>query len=78
MDKKLKNDTTIRIGDTIDNAIGNVFEYNVNMSVSLPSARRTKIFQRIQSLLIVLLTLVFVLIFTQFRREVRGLEAQVL
>ncbi|XP_015119956.1 uncharacterized protein LOC107043138 isoform X2 [Diachasma alloeum] len=76
MEKKMRRETSIRIADTVDNTAGKVFEYNVNMSVSLSNSKRSKIFQRTQSLVIVLMTVAFFLLFSQLRREVRALEAQ--
>ncbi|XP_011308250.1 uncharacterized protein [Fopius arisanus] len=76
MEKKMRRETSIRIADTVDNTSGKVFEYNVNMSVSLSNSKRSKIFQRTQSLVIVLMTVAFFFIFSQLKREVRVLEAQ--
>ncbi|XP_063976599.1 uncharacterized protein LOC135162275 isoform X2 [Diachasmimorpha longicaudata] len=76
MEKKLRRETSITIADTVDTKAGKVFEYNVNMSVSLSNSKRSKIFQRTQSLVIVLMTVAFFLLFSQLRREMRDLEAQ--
>ncbi|XP_034938564.1 uncharacterized protein [Chelonus insularis] len=77
MKESVIKDTTIRINDTGREEIpGKVFECNVNMSVSLSNAKRSKIYQRIQTVLFVFITIIFFIVYVQIKREVQVLEAQ--
>ena len=63
--------------DTSEKIPSNVIECSVKMNVSLSHARKSKIFQRIQSLFIVILAIIFAIVCTHLKREVRALEVQV-
>lgn len=81
MTKLLTKDTTIRIGDTTtkttEKSAGKVIECNVNMSVSLSNEKRSKIFQKMQSLLIIFFSITFCIFHLQVKYKVQELENQV-
>ncbi|XP_044006449.1 uncharacterized protein LOC122851349 isoform X2 [Aphidius gifuensis] len=77
MDKKLISDTTIKINDGIK-SVGNNIEYNVSISASILSiANKSKIYQQFINFIVVLMAILFLILFTQLKREVLNLEAQI-
>ncbi|XP_043285466.1 uncharacterized protein [Venturia canescens] len=79
-DMKETSDTKIEVGpDKKTDKIGsNVIECSLNMNLSLPKAnKRSKIFQRAQSLVIVILAIIFAIVCFHLKQEVRALKVQI-
>lgn len=70
-------ETKIPVVDSLEKVSSNVIECSVNMNVSLSRAKKSQIFQRAQTLFIVIIAVVFAIVFFRLKREVQALEVQV-
>ncbi|KAK0157354.1 hypothetical protein PV328_011106 [Microctonus aethiopoides] len=78
MKKQLVKDTLIQFDVTTGkpSSADEIIEYNVNMNVSLSNEKKSRIFQMTQSLVIIILTITFLIAYTQLKTEIQILEAQ--
>lgn len=81
MAKKIKmdhiqGDIDLQIDNPSKNA-ANLIEWNVDMKVTVSKVKKSKMFQRFCSIVLFLLAIIFAVMLSHLRKEVRALQIQV-
>lgn len=72
----IQGDIDLQIDNPLKNA-ANLIEWNVDMKVTVSKVKKSKMFQRFCSIVLLLLAIIFAVMLSHLRKEVRALQIQV-
>lgn len=72
----IQGDIDLQIDNPSKNA-ANLIEWNVDMKVTVSKVKKSKMFQRFCSIVLFLLAIIFAVMLSHLRKEVRALQIQV-
>lgn len=75
--EQVQNDIDLRGSDNPGKDT-NLIEWNVDMKVTVSNVKKSKMFQRSRTIVFFLLAIIFAVILSHLRKEVRGLQVQVI
>ncbi|XP_012339568.1 uncharacterized protein LOC100872840 isoform X2 [Apis florea] len=72
----IQGDIDLQIDNPLKNA-ANLIEWNVDMKVTVSKVKKSKMFQRFRTIVLFLLAIIFAVMLSHLRKEVRALQIQV-
>nr|XP_012135235.1 PREDICTED: uncharacterized protein LOC100877939 isoform X3 [Megachile rotundata] len=70
----VQNDIDLQVDNPTKNT--NLIEWNVDMKVTVSNVKKSKMFQRSRSIVLFLVAIIFAIMLSHLRKEVRGLQVQ--
>ncbi|OAD54848.1 hypothetical protein WN48_06048 [Eufriesea mexicana] len=72
----VQSDIELQVDNPLKNA-ANLIEWNVDMKVTVSNVKKSKMFQRFHTIILFLLAIIFAVMLSHLRKEVRALQTQV-
>lgn len=73
----VQDDIDLQVDRNRSKNAANLIEWNVDMKVTVSNVKKSKMFQRFRTIVIFFVAIIFAIILSHLRKEVRALQIQV-